>query len=157
MRIFLYFGFVFFSLATMSANATDYEKYCNSRYGFCIDYPAHLLIKPEPENGDGRQFYEENFTMTVSGINNALDESLAGEMQAQYDHFDLVTYKKSGANWFVLSGYKGNDILYIKAYIGKGSSNYLHLQYSKQLKRRYDAVVNRISRSFKAGDISLFH
>ncbi len=123
-----------------------------------MDYPAYLGVEPEPANGDGRRFYDDNnFSMSVSGSNNVMDESLADAMQAGQENFDTVTYKTSGKNWFVLSGYQGNNIIYIKAFVGKGSSNYLYLQYPSQLKQSYDAQVSRISRSFKAGELGVSH
>ncbi len=35
----------------------DNDSYCNARFGYCIDYPANILIpQEEAVNGDGRKF-----------------------------------------------------------------------------------------------------
>ena len=48
--------------------ASGYANYCNSRYGFCVDYPANFGMEPAPVNNDGRVFYDgEGFRMTASG------------------------------------------------------------------------------------------
>jgi hypothetical protein len=53
--------------------------------------------------------------MTASGINNAFDDTLKSEMDKAGGCFDRITYKAARKNWFILSGYKGNRILYLKA------------------------------------------
>ncbi|NOQ36984.1 MAG: hypothetical protein GQ569_14025 [Methylococcaceae bacterium] len=138
--------------------AEEYTQYCNGRYGFCVDYLTDLGRKPAPDNGDGVGFYDYGeFIMSVSGSNNVQDETLAEAMQERLADFDQVSYKKRGKNWLVLSGYQSSNILYIKVYLGKGSSNTLYLQYPKSLKKSYDAMVSRASRSFKAGNLNDSH
>lgn len=135
--------------------AQEYSKYCNDRYGFCIDYPKDIGIEPAPDNNDGRRFYDRNgFFMTASGINNVTNETSQSEMQSQKKDFNVITYQTTGKNWFILSGYKDNNILYIKTYVGNGSINHLYIQYPIYLKAEYDEVVIRISRSFKPGSIN---
>jgi hypothetical protein len=71
------------------------KKYCNARFGFCVRYPASLIKdRAAPENGDGRRFDNGNsLVMTVSGINNALDDTLKSEMRSARDEFDRITYR----------------------------------------------------------------
>ena len=104
---------------TTVAIAQDLARFCNSRFGFCVDYPKNLVIEPAPTNNDGRRFYDpDGFLMIASGINNALDETLQSEMLSQQGEFDKVIYRKVGKNWYVLSGLKGSEILYLKTYVG---------------------------------------
>ena len=139
-------------------SAQEYGRYCNSRFGFCVEYPMHFGIEPAPENNDGRRFYDRNgFTMTVSGINNALNNTLQSEMQSQSRDFDDVTYHSIGDNWYVLSGYKDTHILYLKTYMGGGSINHLYIKYPAQLKAEYDEIITRVSRSFLPGRIEDAH
>jgi hypothetical protein len=141
-----------------AANAQEYVKYCNGRFGFCVDYPDDLGIEPPPANDDGRKFYDSNgFEMTVSGVNNVLDGTLQSEMQSTTMELDKVTYQSTGSNWFVLSGYKGMEILYIKTYIGQGSINHLYIRYPANLKSEYNDIVTKISKTFKAGKLTEPH
>lgn len=138
--------------------AEGVQRYCNPRFGFCVDYPLGLVMEPEPTNGDGRRLHDsKGLVMIVSGINNVTDDSLESEMQSQRNDFDQVSYQAIGKNWFVLSGKKGDDILYRKTYIGAGTMHHLSLEYPFSLKRAYDPIVSRISRSFTPGELDAAH
>ena len=129
-----------------------YTKYCNSRFGFCVSYPANFGMSSAPDNNDGREFYDrEGFSMTASGMYNVLENSLKDEMKSQKEDFDTVTYHKVKNNWYVLSGYKNNNILYIKTYMGKETIYHLYIKYPAKLKKEYDQIVSKASRSFKPG------
>jgi hypothetical protein len=152
------FLFIFFVNYVPEAGAHEYARYGNDRYGFCIDYPSHFKMDPPPDNGDGRQLYDgQGFVLTASGINNALDDTLTSEMRSQTKDFDKVTYRTKGKNWFILSGYKGSDVLYRKTYIGSGAINHLFIQYPARRRAAYASTVTRLSRSFKPGDLNDAH
>ena len=53
-----FFIIFLFSFNTISGqNKIAFNKYCNARFGYCIDYPKqHFIPQPESENGDGRIF-----------------------------------------------------------------------------------------------------
>jgi len=132
-----------------------YATYCNARFGFTVRYPRSLKMGPPPENDDGREFLaKDGFSMTASGINNAADDTLASEMAEWRRDFTRVTYQATGRNWFVLSGTKAGKIIYVKAYVGKGSINHLYITYPAKLKTKYRKVVATISSSFKPGNLA---
>jgi hypothetical protein len=137
------------------------QKYCNARFGFCISYPASLLMDKAPENDDGRKFDNGNgLEMTASGINNATHDTLASERRSARDDFERVTYQAKGTNWFVLSGLKKgatDTIIYLKTYIGRGSVNHLEITYPVAQEKVYRTVVGNIARSFKPGQLSAAH
>jgi hypothetical protein len=150
--------FICFAGDGRSADLQGYNKYCNARYGFCIDYPSHFKMEPAPDNDDGRKLLDgKGFLMIASGINNANDDTLTTEMHSQSEDFDKVTYRTKGKNWFVLSGYKGSDILYVKTCVGEGAINHLYIQYPSRRKTEYEHMVTKVSRSFKPGDLRNAH
>lgn len=154
-------GFMLFSVVGHSVQAkaeSGYGSYCNGRYGFCLSYPNFLEMEAPPANDDGRRFRDHaGFTVTVSGINNVLEDTLEDGIRTQSEDFDSVSYREKHGNWFVLSGIKGDRILYIKTYLGKGSINHLCIEYPAGQKMRYDDAVARISRSFKPGRLDIAH
>jgi hypothetical protein len=126
-----------------------YNTYCNARFDFCIDYPASFGMEPAPDNDDGRKYYDRNgFSMTVSGMYNVLENSLKDEMKSQEEDFDTVTYRRMKNNWFVLSGYRNGDILYIKTYITNDTIYHLYIRYPQSLKKEYDTIISKIVHSF---------
>jgi len=139
-------------------NSQEYVEYCNERYGFCVNYPSNLKKERPPDNGDGQRFKDgKGFLMIVSGTNNALDDNLKTEMASQSKDFDKITYQTYKNNWFVLSGYKGSNIVYLKTYVGRSSINHLYIQFPSSQKNEYDNIVTIISRSFKSGNLNDYH
>ena len=115
-------------------------------------------MRDPPANDDGRQFDNGNgFYVTVSGINNVSNDTLKSEMRSAGDRFDRVTYRAKGKNWFVLSGYKDDKIIYLKTFIGRGSVNHLDIEYSVHLKAAYNMVAGNIARSFNSGQLGVSH
>jgi len=145
--------------ATISAaESREYTIYCNERFGFCVDYYLDFKTETSPENGDGIQLYDDHGLMMIaSGINNATGNTLSTEMADQGISFDSIIYRKKGENWFVLSGFKGSNIVYLKTFVGSGSINHLYIQYPVDRKNDYDGIVSHLSHSFKPGDLTEFH
>ncbi len=106
-----------------------YTKYCNSRYGFCVEYPVNFDMKPAPTNNDGRVINDtKGYSMRVYGSYNALDHSIKDEMEDEEKGLDIVTYRAAKMNWYVLSGYKDNDIVYLKTYMNRNKEIFYHLK-----------------------------
>ncbi|MEA2048472.1 MAG: hypothetical protein U9O64_08525 [Campylobacterota bacterium] len=127
-----------------------YKKYCNARFSFCVSYPVTFGMGPSPDNNDGREFYDrDGFSMSASGMNNVLENSLRDEIKSQKKMFDTVTYRKIKNNWFVLSGYSGKNILYIKTYMVYDTIYHLYIRYPASLKNKYNKIVSTIAKSFK--------
>ena len=145
-------------LFSSKAVGHSFATYRNERYGFSVMYPGDFKMDPPPENGDGRRFFNDNgCSITASGINNIDEESVADEMRSDESSFDKITYRSKGKNWFVLSGYKGSDILYIKSYVGVGANNDLWIRYPRALAREFSAIAGKVSGSFKPGDLKEVH
>jgi hypothetical protein len=134
------------------------QKYCNARFGFCVRYPASLVMRDAPANDDGRNFDNGNgLYLTVSGINNAANDIPKTEMSSARKQFDRVTYRAVGKNWFVLSGLKNDEIIYLKTFIGSGSVNHLEIKYGVKFKTFYRTVGGNIAQSFKPGQLGVPH
>jgi hypothetical protein len=141
-----------------SIGSQVFAQYCNARFGFCADYPRDLIMEPPPENGDGRRFRDTNgFLLVISGINNVLEETVDSELKSDLKSFKKVMYQSKGKNWFVLSGFQGLNVVYLKTFVGKGAINHLTITYPAARKAAYPETVTRISRSFKPGDLSTAH
>ncbi len=142
----------FFSLLVTLASlegAEGFSEYCNSRFGFCVDYPRELGMEPPPVNNDGRVFYNnEGFSLRVYGQYNALDERLEEHLQSLKGELDSVTYERLKGDWFVLSGYKGKDIHYIKVIYRDGTFYTLWIRYPSGDNIYYAKDIARISKSF---------
>ena len=141
--------FLLSALVTMSLSAS-YQNYCNARFGFCVEYLSTLGMHPAPTNNDGRSFFDdEGFSISVYGSYNALNQNLTSHQEGFKAEFDTITYARTKSNSYVLSGYKGSDILYIKVILEKDTFYTLYIKYPKTRKEQYNTAVLKASQSFK--------
>jgi hypothetical protein len=85
-------------------------------------------------------------------LNQSLDDFYKSELKSHKD----VTYKTKKNNWFVISGYDGETLFYVKMYVGTQSRNVLSLNYPSNLRDKYYDAITVISKSFKEGNINQF-
>ena len=134
-----------------------YQRYYNDRFDFAVAYPVSVLAPDEPPtNMDGRTFRspENDIVMRVYGRNQVLDDSLdtlyqdaiAGE--GEFTPNREITYQDRGEDWFVISGYEGEDIFYRKTVVEDEVFKTLELTYDAALKSEMDPIVTRIAESF---------
>ncbi len=153
---------------TKKSLPSGYNTYANARYGFSIAYPA-LLLKPkdESENSDGRIF--------VSSDNQAELRSYGchaikadGSSQSMFEEYNdalgeyspqnnaVVTFKKLGANWFVISGVRNNRVFYRKTLGKHGDFVTFIIEYPVNLKSTYDPVTENVASFFVTNPYSQF-
>lgn len=146
------------------------QKYCNDRFGFCVYRPASVSWRDQqgvwhegnpktgPDNNDGMKFDNGNgLDVTVSGINNASHDTLQSEMSAAEKRFDKVLYRSKRKNSFFMKGQKGDTIIYLRTYVGRGSINHLEIQVAEGMHAGYSEVMSNIAGSFSPGNLSIPH
>jgi hypothetical protein len=136
------------------AQSIQLIEYCNVRYGFCVEIPEIFGKGPEPANGDGRVFFDgEAFFLKISAIRNIPEESLWEELRRQEKDFDRVTYRRVKKRWFVLSGYRDDEVLYRKTYVGRDFIYHLFIRYPISKNGQYGDLVSQIVGSFRPGPL----
>ena len=138
--------------------AEDWRTYSNARFGTTIEYPAaYFRMEPPPENDDGRSFATRDgrTRFTVSGSHNVFEktipELMADDIAAAEG--DTITYRRSGDDWYVLSGYRDGDVFYRKILLSKDGAtvHMFEIAYVKALKREFDEIAVRMAKSLSAG------
>ena len=135
---------------TTATNNSDitFNSYQNSRFNYTITYPSFLNKRQESENGDGCKFYmDDNTYLIVSGMYNALDESII----SRYNEYKSksVTYSIQKDNWFVISEYTSNgNIFYTKTGLQMGVSFTATFYYPAKDKDKYNSVIKKIFTNF---------
>ncbi|MGX8007550.1 hypothetical protein ACVDG8_000325 [Mesorhizobium sp. ORM8.1] len=128
--------------------------YINARFSTVCTFPDQIFTErmPEPENGDGLEWHSaDGASVACYGSYNALDatpKSLVENEKASPDPGEKVTYSKTGKDWAVLSGTKGDNIFYERSVFGK--EDIIHtvfIQYPAALKAKYDPLVGAIAAS----------
>jgi len=131
--------------------------YVNARFGTVCTFPDDIFTdrQPEPENGDGQQWLSaDGASLSCYGSYNAGDDtpdSVVNDEKASTEPGYKLTYSKTGKNWAVLSGIKGDNIFYERCVFGK--EDVIHtvwIEYPASLKTKYDPLVGAIAGSLKA-------
>ena len=145
-----------------SVTGLQYRCYCNERYGYCIDYPLEVLYpQGESGSGDGQVFTSadsQDTLLVYRDFSDMSDPDTKFTLKAEYEH-DIadqgndrgkrITYKKSGKDFFVLSGYRGDKIFYQKTMLSNGQLITCILSYRKSEKEIYKQISERVFQSFK--------
>ncbi|MGI6638886.1 MAG: hypothetical protein ACOX4Z_07540 [Desulfobulbus sp.] len=136
--------------------------YRNERYGFSLSWPPGVYTVVAAENGDGILVQDEyGLTMRAYGtrsyavMNQGFEDALVELAQT----FDSVSYKKSNpqAGWFVLSGYRGENIGYVKCFFVEDRACIVDFSYPKLAKTNYDELVGTVVKTFQVHASELLH
>jgi hypothetical protein len=132
-----------------------WEVYVNERFGTSFTFPADVFAPADPPaNGDGRRFISPDATLEVYAWNN-VDRETAGTLKHRLtgsQGYDRVTYSPAGADWLVLSGYRGKNIFYEKYFFRGDIVHGFGIEFPASAKPHYAPIIERIEDSFRAGD-----
>lgn len=126
---------------------TGFNKYCNSRYDYCIDYPILLIPQDESHNGDGRKFVSDDLKTEMTIFASNYPNSLKSYLSISSENKN-ITYKVVKNNWYVISGYENGLIFYQKTVFNNGIFKTFHLTYPKSIKKDFDFYLPLIVKSF---------
>jgi predicted nucleic acid-binding Zn ribbon protein len=134
------------------ANPGEYQTYRNDRFGYSIAYPSNLL-QPQGVIGadEGQRFAskDQRVRMTVSGQPNAPEKPLAEWFKAEFKPGRTITYQVLRDNWFVISGFEGDRVFYLKTRLEDGALRTFHLEADRTLQPQMQPITEKIARSFK--------
>jgi hypothetical protein len=130
---------------------TAWKDYTNPRFGFKISHPSTLLLKPEPTNGQGREFYTKDKEFYLAAYGHFLidDDSLDKRWSEELKQLGkYTTYKKKEKSWYVVSGVKDGEEFYNQTHVKDGNWVTFRITYPHDKARQYDPWVEKIAKSF---------
>jgi hypothetical protein len=144
---------------SLSAHAGQWLSERESELGFAFSYPPELF---QELPGDGKPSFHyfastsSDAKFLVGGWNNQAQQSPQHFKQwliANAGGYDEVTYRPSGRSWFVLSGYRGDQIYYEKVMFscGRRIVNVFAISYPIVERNIFDPVVERMENTFRPG------
>lgn len=131
-----------------------YALYQNARFGTRISYPsAYFNADQPPENGDGRRFSSADGQayFLIFGQHDAfgLPQDEMMQQDKSLGDYQGVSYEKSGAGWYVLSGLSGDTIFYRKVILAPdGVIHQFEIHYPAAQKVAFDPVVTHMVQNF---------
>lgn len=153
MRRILLAGLMFIAA---TAHAAD-ERFVNERFGIRFSVPSDVFEQSRRSSTeDGQTFItaDGRARIVVYGAENTEKFSLAEyrrTLLAEFPGYDDRSYDPGGRTWFVLSGFKGNDIYYQKVMFSCGERriSVLSITFPRDEKPFYSPLVERIEDSFR--------
>ena len=137
--------------------AAGWDRYVNPRFGTNALVPEDFFEGAESDNGDGKSFFAKSGRgeIRIYGQYNVLSEDLEGYRQQRIGFIEEdgaeITYAPTGENWFVLSGYEGGDIFYLRVMHAPECSpaviHSIYIRYPKEDKALWDEIVAKASGS----------
>ena len=127
--------------------------------GFHFSYPRALFTQIQ---GDGKPAFHyfvspnSDAKLMVGAWNNRegrSPEQFKRWLMANAGGYDELTYRPRGRSWFVLSGYRGDDIYYEKVMFSCGGQvvNVMAVSYPSGERNIFDPVVERMEDTFGPG------
>ncbi|MHB0951237.1 MAG: SH3 domain-containing protein [Allorhizobium sp.] len=140
--------------------ASNWITYRNDRFGTRIDYSAPMFrMLPPPENNDGRTFEAKDGSarFIVFGSHNVFDstlDELIEEHLAGLGEGEKVTQRRKGENWYLHSGFRGDDFFLRKVLLSDDGAviHTFEISYAKGLKPKLDPMAARMAQSLRTAD-----
>ncbi|WP_299927967.1 hypothetical protein [uncultured Pelagimonas sp.] len=153
MRALMMAMMVLMGVATL-ANAGNFGK-----YGVSAQVPQGFAIQSPPGNYDGRRFVDRNGA-EIRVWGGWRIENITGDESGMRDYYQeiggVVTYDARGNGWYVLSGYFGQSIFYLRVENGmtcEGEEARASLEfiYPEDSRAAYDPLVGLLAKSLGFG------
>lgn len=135
--------------------AVTYQTYQNEKHGFSVRYPADVM-QPAGEvgNGNGRTFRapDGSASMLAYATGEATAEDVQRRFEEQTSNPDLdITYRTHGESfgWYVLSGYRGNNIFYERVEARDSTMKVVRMFYDRSQEAHFDPIVREVSNSLE--------
>jgi len=148
------------TLGSIPAQADErWTSQRDENFGFSFSYPEALFSSVPGDDKPSFHYFASNTSdakFLVGAWDNrsgATPEHFKQWMIAHAGGYEDVTYQPRGRSWFVLSGYRDDQIYYEKVMFSCGSYvvNIFAIAYPTAQRRLFDPVVERMEDSFRPG------
>ena len=141
-----------FAPALALAAGTEWRRYVVPDTGASVDMPVSIFTSDAgpPEGGTGRKFFTDDrrADLTVQSVANPAKDSPATFLARMRPPAGII-YKRITSDFFVVSSIRDGRIWYNRCNRGNGTMNCVLINYPAAEKRRWDAVVTRISQTLR--------
>jgi hypothetical protein len=147
------------ALSSVSAATRPWTYERDPDLGFRFSYPRDLFDRTEGEGKPSFHYFvstDADAKLMVGAWNNEAGQTPSEFKQWLLENaggYDDMTYVPRGRSWFVISGYRGNNIYYEKVVFSCAASvvNVFAISYPKGLRNHYDPIVEQMEDTFRPG------
>ena len=137
-----------------SAQADDWQRYVVAETGAAVDIPRDIFSEEagKPEAGFGARFLtsDRRANFTVQSTRNDANDTPAAFL-AKKNPPPGVVYRRVTSSFFVMSSFRNGLIWYDRCNFAGRVVTCILINYPAAEKKRWDAVVTRISNSLSKG------
>jgi hypothetical protein len=139
----------------VSSERPGFRTYTNARFGFRFDYPRSLLVKVQHQDGNGIQLVSKDgaVSLLAFGFNNPGTDLATAYNSALQAVKGELGYHVMAGTWFVIKSKHGDNLIFEKGFLGKGSETTFLLSYPESQKNEYQVLVAQMEDSFEPGDL----
>jgi hypothetical protein len=141
-------------LALPSAQASDWQRYVVAETGAGVDVPRDIFSDEagKPEAGYGARFQtsDRRANLTVQSLRNDANDSPSAFLAKKRPPSGIV-YRRVTPRFFVVSSFRNDLIWYNRCNFAGRSIACVLINYPAAEKKRWDAVVTRISNTLSKG------
>jgi hypothetical protein len=145
------------AICSASAATPPWAKERDPGLGFSFTYPRDLFQRNEVDGKPSFHYFvsrDSEAKLMLGAWNNESGQTpieFKRWLLANTGGYDEMTYVPRGRTWFVISGYRGDDIYYEKVIFScaGGVVNVLAISYPKDRRGLYDPVVEQMEDSFR--------
>ena len=150
---------IFAAIGSASLQASErWAEQRDPQFGFSYSFPQSLFGSVEGDRKPGFHYFVANDVDAKFLVgawdkqDDATPEHFKHWMIANAGGYEEITYQPGGRSWFVLSGYRGDQIYYEKVMFSCGGRivNILAIAYPTSERSQFDPVVERMEDSFKS-------
>ena len=142
---------------TAFAEPLSYTTYTNTAAEFSLAIPQEVLYpQGEADNPLKQEFKSADNLAVLSvfahgGHNETIDEIYQKALHPSDQAERVVTYKKLGNNWFVITGFKNEEVYYTKMILSPndGMVKGFYFHYPKLDKQVYDPITIKLSKTLR--------
>jgi hypothetical protein len=142
-------------LGSEPAHAEIWQPYEDDSRLCRLEYPSSLFQRESIDDDDFLNFStregEASFRVkSIYNKENLTPEEIKAEFVRKTN--SILIYDRENENFLVLSGFHGDNIFYSKIALSEDRKQLciLHISYSSAMKRAFNDIVPRMSRSFRA-------
>jgi hypothetical protein len=146
------------TLASARAAPEQWTSQRDPQLGFSFSYPETMFSQLQGERPSFHYFaspHSDAKFLVGAWVNRdgTTPEGFKRWLVANAGGYDEVTYRPGGRSWFVLSGYRGDQIYYEKVMFSCGGrvANVYAMSYPAAQRARYGSVVERMEDNFHPG------
>jgi hypothetical protein len=152
-------SYILFLLACLASHGVAAQDWSTDRepiFGYSYSYPTEVFVLEEGEGEPSFRYYSSDTVRAKFMVGASANEG-GGSLREFRDwmientgDYQEPTYKPGGRTWFVLSGYRGDQIYYQKVIFTCSGTivNVLALVYPIDQRHFFDPIVERMEDRF---------